>query len=327
MSKAIEDYRLAHAGFLGRLEELGLAAWGDMLYQGLAADYENVHGDMRRWMPALEALPRIPGEVDLLNGVAVAGDSDMQPWLEHLHQFKPWRKGPFQLEQLHLNTEWRSDWKWDRVVPHIADLRDRLVLDIGCGNGYYGWRMLGRGARYVVGVDPMRLFMMQFRAIRKMFCLDDAPIDVLPLRAENLAPSLAVFDTVFSMGVLYHRKDPVEHLQQLLGALRPGGEVVLETLVLEDHNAEVLVPPGRYAQMGNVWAVPPVPVLEAWMREAGFVDVRAVDVSVTSLDEQRATDWMVFQSLADFLDADDRSLTAEGHPAPVRAVIIANRPQ
>ncbi|MBR9800034.1 MAG: DUF1698 domain-containing protein, partial [Gammaproteobacteria bacterium] len=41
--------------------------------------------------------------------------------------------------------------------------------------------------------------------------------------------------------------------------------------------------------------------------------------------EQRATDWMTYHSLSDFLDPADPSLTREGHPAPRRAVLIATR--
>lgn len=32
-----------------------------------------------------------------------------------LEQLKPWRKGPFSLYGINIDTEWRSDWKWDRV--------------------------------------------------------------------------------------------------------------------------------------------------------------------------------------------------------------------
>ena len=44
---------------------------------------------------------------------------------------------------------------------------------------------------------------------------------------------------------------------------------------------------------------------------------------VTSLDEQRRTDWMTSESLAEFLDPNDRSKTIEGYPAPLRAVLTA----
>jgi tRNA (mo5U34)-methyltransferase len=78
--------------------------------------------------------------------------------------------------------------------------------------------------------------------------------------------------------------------------------------------------------MRNVWFLPSVPALELWLRRAGFVDVRCVDVSTTTVEEQRGTEWMRFQSLSDFLDPADHSKTVEGLPAPRRAVIVGRKP-
>jgi len=128
------------------------------------------------------------------------------------------------------------------------------------------------------------------------------------------------------MGVLYHRRSPLDHLYELRACLRSGGELVLETLVIEGEEGTVLMPEGRYAKMRNVWFFPSIATMELWLRRCDFKDVRCVDVSTTSLDEQRATQWMTFESLADFLDPDDRTKTIEGHPAPMRAVFTAIAP-
>ena len=100
---------------------------------------------------------------------------------------------------------------------------------------------------------------------------------------------------------------------------------MLETLVIEGDVNQVLVPEDRYAQMRNVWFLPSIPALERWLRRAGFSDVRCVDVSVTTVEEQRATEWMKYQSLSDYLDPNDHSKTIEGLPAPMRAVIMARK--
>jgi len=49
-----------------------------------------------------------------------------------------------------------------------------------------------------------------------------------------------------------------------------------------------------------------------------------VDQAVTTLEEQRKTDWLENESLVDFLDPTDHSKTIEGLSAPKRAVILAN---
>jgi tRNA (mo5U34)-methyltransferase len=199
------------------------------------------------------------------------------------------------------------------------------VLDIGCGNGYFGLRMLGAGAALVVGVDPTLLFVMQHLACRHF--ADDLPNFVLPLGIEDLPAGPAGFDTVFSMGVLYHRKDPAEHLERLRGLLKKcGGTLVLETLVLpQNRRGDLLVPDGRYARMRNVWAIPGTERLCGWVRKAGFHSVEVVDETATTPSEQRSTAWMRFESLEQALDPEDGSRTVEGLPAPVRAIVIAGR--
>jgi len=78
--------------------------------------------------------------------------------------------------------------------------------------------------------------------------------------------------------------------------------------------------------MRNIWFIPTPAALQRWLRRCGFIDVKIADVSATSLDEQRSTEWMRFESLKDFLDPDDLSKTVEGLPAPRRAILVARRP-
>ena len=183
------------------------------------------------------------------------------------------------------------------------------------------WRMLGAGAKTVVGIDPTLLSVMQFQAVRQLY--GEAPVYVLPLGIENVPYGMRAFDTVFSMGVLYHRRSPIDHLMELRDCLRQGGELVLETLVIRGRQGEVLVPEGRYAKMRNVWFIPSCETLISWMKRCGFKDVRLIDITKTSIEEQRCTDWMRFQSLRNFLDPDNIELTIEGLPAPIRAIIVA----
>ncbi|SDS15835.1 tRNA (mo5U34)-methyltransferase [Halopseudomonas xinjiangensis] len=285
------------------------------------------HGDLPRWQACLAQLPDVESPAELADGVRVGRsdqlDDTSRAQLEQaLRGLHPWRKGPFELFGVHIDTEWRSDWKWQRVAPHL-DLHGKRILDVGCGNGYYMWRMWGAGAAMVIGVDPNLLFMTQFEAVRKY--LPEAPVWQLPFTLEDLPEPTEGFDTVFSMGVLYHRRSPIDHLLQLRACLRPGGELVLETLVIEGDETACLVPEDRYAQMRNVWFLPSVSMLERFVRRAGFSSVRCVDLNRTSTEEQRTTDWMRFQSLPDFLDAHDASRTCEGYPAPLRATLVATR--
>jgi tRNA (mo5U34)-methyltransferase len=308
-----------------------LSHWLETLPAQIATwQREAVHGQIKQWTSAINYLPELkPHQLDLLNGVIATSEEPLSAGeltrIEtHLRNLMPWRKGPFSLYGLDINTEWRSDWKWDRVLPHLSDLRGRTILDVGCGSGYHMWRMIGAGAKFAVGIDPTQLFLHQFEAVRKLLG-DDRRAHLLPLGIEQL-PALNAFDTVFSMGVLYHRRSPLEHLWQLKDQLVQDGELVLETLVIDGDENTVLVPGDRYAQMRNVYFIPSAAALKNWLEKCGFVDVRIVDVCTTTIEEQRRTDWMITESLAEFLDPHDSSKTIEGYPAPVRAVLIARKP-
>ncbi len=322
----MSDYQILYDTLLDAKAD----AWVELLPAQLAqALDDSKHGDLLRWQSVIQQLPELnPSQRQLDTDAVQIGSSEdlgieQQAQLEQcLRALHPWRKGPYQLFGTHIDTEWRSHWKWDRLKNHLAPLQHRLILDVGCGNGYHCWRLLGAGAKMVVGIDPTLLNVMQFQLIKKLH--GTAPVYVLPLGIESVPSNLQVFDTVFSMGVLYHRRSPIDHLLELKGCLQQGGELVLETLVIDGRLGDVLVPEHRYAKMRNVWFLPSCETLMSWLKRCGFKNVRLVDVSTTSIEEQRSTEWMQFHSLQDFLQADNHALTCEGLPAPKRAIFIAN---
>lgn len=322
------DFAPLYQKLLGtELEPLALAL-PDLLEQQLS---EKRHGDLTRWLSALESLPAVePGNIDLNADAITVGneyscsDVTRQQIETGLRNLMPWRKGPYSIHGVEIDTEWRSEWKWNRLKDHIQALAGRTVLDVGCGSGYHCWRMAGAGADLVIGIDPSPLFVVQHQAIKHF--VGDYNTFVLPLGIQHMPAKLDAFDTVFSMGVLYHRRSPLDHLIELRDCLRPGGELILETLVIEGQHGDTLLPEARYAKMRNVWFIPSCPTLELWLRRSGFIDIKLVDESTTSTEEQRSTAWMQYESLADFLDPNDNSLTVEAYPAPRRAIFTATRP-
>ncbi len=314
--------------------------WGDLdLVEGARRNADRDEWEQsltmaRKWVPSTVDVQRDCVQIGTAEDLERMGLStaDVEGCLHRLH---PWRKGPFSVFGIHLDTEWRSDWKWNRIIPHVADLTGRKVLDVGCGSGYHAWRMWGAGAKAVVAIDPSQLFWIQFQLMQRWISnwrgeqpvyAPNVPVQYLPVPLESIPKHTQAFDTIFSMGVLYHRKSPFEHLDHVRSLLRKGGEVVLETLVVEGGPHTVFVPPGRYAVMNNVWCLPSVESLKLWMERIGFVNVRCVDINQTSTAEQRSTEWMTWKSLPDFLDPHNPNKTIEGHPAPLRATLIANRP-
>lgn len=305
--------------------------WLDTLPQDIETALQpNRHGHFLEWQEAVKHLPSLtPSVIDLQEQVKIGCKEDIdeatrQTLETGLKQLNPWRKGPIALFGVYIDTEWRSDWKWQRLQNQITPLQGRMVLDVGCGNGYYALRMLGMGAKLVVGIDPSLLYVMQYEAIRRYFPTTAAY--VLPLGVQHLPEKLHAFDTVFSMGILYHRRSPLDHLQSLRETLKSGGELVLETLVIPEDYGDILIPENRYAQMKNVWSIPSCSTLQSWLSQCGFEKITVIDVTPTTTQEQRRTHWMTSHSLENFLAPNDPNKTIEGYPAPVRAIVVAAAP-
>ncbi len=283
------------------------------------------HGNLSDWQEALGRLPDVGKHIFNSGSDVITSHFDWPGETEReardeLLKLIPWRKGPFDIAGIEIDTEWRSDLKWRRLENSISALPDRRILDVGCGNGYYALRMRGLGARLVLGIDPTLLYVIQFAALTHF--MRPEPVHILPLRLHELPASGPLFDTAFSMGVLYHQRDPIEHLTQLKETLRIDGELVLESLVIPGDSSEIIVPDDRYARMRNVWHLPTIKRLKEWLDETGFTDIRVIDQTITTIDEQRTTRWMPFESLGEALDPSDASKTVEGLPAPMRVVMI-----
>lgn len=242
-----------------------------------------------------------------------------------LEGLKPWRKGPFDIFGTALDSEWDSSIKWDRLKENIAPLGGKRILDIGSSCGYYMFRMHPQKPRLVIGIEPYLNFYFQFLALEKY--LDFTEICCLPLKLEEMPAMGKCFDTIFCMGILYHRRSPLDTLADIYANLAAGGEVVLETLVIHGQEEVALFPEKRYAKMNNIYFLPTVSCLTNWLKRVGFEEIRCIDVSRTTTKEQRKTPWVETESLEDFLDPLDHLKTIEGYPAPVRAMFLARARQ
>lgn len=319
------------APLFDELNDAGHGEWVDVLRGQSQRIMDPVKcGHFSKWNSAIGTMPKLTATdsdfcTDAVSVRGVCSDEERGQLKACLAELHPWRKGPFDLFGVFVDTEWRSHLKWSRVQSHLnqvgKNFKGKNVLDVGCGNGYYGWRMIGDGARCVVGLEPYPLYNAQFRAIQQWLPAESNY--VLPSNDQVLASRLEFFDYAFSMGVLYHTKNPIGHLESLRRSVKTGGTVVVETLVLDGDDRTILVPEDRYAKMRNVWLLPSPLALERLLRRVGFRDVTIVDVTQTTILEQRSTEWMTFESLADYLSPTDSTKTIEGYPSPLRAIVFA----
>ncbi len=316
---------------LSPYQQAELAPYTDLLVplihekQGFLA---NPKGNFKKYLHTVDQLPDFEPSGVRLNTPAVgAGAAAEMSEPERfrlqmlLKQLCPWRKGPFDLFGIRVDAEWRSDLKWDRVAPHLPDLAGKRILDIGASNGYYMFRMAASNPGLVLGLEPQSAFFCQYLTVQKY--LNQPNVACLPATYEEMPKLAGCFDLVFCMGILYHRRSPLDMLKEIYDCLKPSGTLVLENLVLEGNNHLCLFPEDRYAKMRNVYFIPDLSVMESWLSRAGFKSIQCVDVTPTTSAEQRKTGWIQTESLSDFLDPYDPAKTVEGYPAPVRAVFTA----
>jgi len=230
---------------------------------------------------------------------------------------RPWRKGPFNVFGLFIDSEWKSNIKYNLLEPYF-NLENKTVADVGCNNGYYMFRMLEQKPKKIVGFDPSATYKLQFDFINH-FAKTDIEYELLGV--EHLEFYEHKFDTIFCLGVLYHRTDPISMLKSLKRAINKNGEVILDTFIIDGNESITLCPEKSYSKIPNVHFIPTVQALKNWSHKTGFSQFEVLTYSTTSSDEQRKTDWIEGQSLKDFLDPKDSTKTVEGYPAPKRVYV------
>lgn len=289
----------------------------------LVEDYASRHGKFSdEWLPVIEKLQKIvpAGECDYQSAAVTSYamlDANARRVAEDcLLALMPWRKGPFSLGGIALESEWHSDWKYQRLLEAGLKVAQKSVLDVGTGNGYFLYRFLGSGARAAVGIDPSWLFYAQFLALQRFMSEERAIffptlLDTLPLTG---------FDVTLSMGVLYHRRDPLGFLAQLKDTLKIGGTLVIETLVVDGDKTTIYMPEKRYAGMRNVWFLPSREVLVLWLKRLGFAVDYVSEAVATTPEEQHRTHWMRNYSFAEM-----QQLREAGEPPAQRALLLARK--
>jgi len=110
----------------------------------------------------------------------------------------------------HVSIVTDDDEQWKYISECVPKDKNSFVLDAGCGNGKYTFRLAQMGYKNLYAVDL-------FTEIRtEGFVYRQASIDNLPYRSE-------FFDFVFSNSVIYYLPDPNEGIKEFRRVLKPNG--------------------------------------------------------------------------------------------------------
>ncbi len=284
----------------------------------------------QRYREAVQAVLDIDSHYfDFSSSVVKVGQShelsseQKDQFYQSLEVFCPWKKGPFELFGVEIDAEWRSDWKWQRILPQIKGLKNRRVADIGCHNGYFMFRMAHQEPDCVIGFEPYAKHFWNFQLIQNIVKQKNLAFELLGVEQIHLYPNF--FDTIFCLGILYHHTDPVGLLRKMHKALAPQGEIVIDCQGIPGELPIALTPRKRYAQARGIWFLPTQSCLENWIARAGFREINCFFAEPLSIKEQRRTPWAEVDSLQEFLDPDNPTQTLEGYPAPWRYYMRASK--
>jgi len=256
-----------------------------------------------------------------IGGADQLGEEEQAKVYEVMRSFMPWRKGPFDVFGIEIDAEWRSERKWNRVKEALPDLKDKVIADIGCNNGYYMFRTAAHQPKAVLGFEPYIQHYYCFKTLNRLAGQENLFIE--PFGVEDIGLFPSSFDVIFLMGIIYHRISPIEMLREIKEAMKPGGVLILESQAIPGEQPVALFPESRYAKVPGTYFVPTAACLKNWLTRVGFKDVEVFASHPMSNKEQRKTDWMVFESYDDFIDPENSDLTVEGYPAPHRVYVRA----
>ena len=259
------------------------------------------------------------GHADQLN------QNEKQAVLEQVKNLIPWKKGPFELFGIPIDSEWVCSTKWNRFKNHLGDLKSKTVLDVGCNNGYFMFKLAQWGAEKVIGWDPVDLFYKQFSLLQSFAQVSNLSFEKKGWQDLNQFEN--DLDIILYMGIIYHHKNPLEQLQLIRRALKKDGKLIIETIGIPGEQPMALSPSQSYAGMKNVYFIPTLNCLINWLFKMKFKNIKVISDTLMTTDEQRNSKFCPrpHKTFIDSLDPNNSTLTCEGYPAPRRFCLEASK--
>lgn len=103
---------------------------------------------------------------------------------------------------------------------NFSELKNKAVLEIGCGQGSHAQLFSNAGADYT-GID---LTERAIKSTSRRFELNNLPGKILQMDAELMTFANCSFDFVWSWGVIHHSENTEKIIEQIFRVLKPGGK-------------------------------------------------------------------------------------------------------
>ncbi|MCX6576269.1 MAG: methyltransferase domain-containing protein [Candidatus Aminicenantes bacterium] len=130
------------------------------------------------------------------------------------------------------------DVVWTEYVPELEasekhwrlfyspdEVREKFVLDAGCGTGIFSIIFARNGAGRVIGIDISPGSLETAKSLKARFAVDNAEFRLQDMLRLPFADGS--FDIVWAWGTVHHTTDPFRAISELIRVLRPGGSLFL----------------------------------------------------------------------------------------------------
>ncbi len=233
-----------------------------------------------------------------------------------INELIPWRKGPFSFFGETVLSEWNSHLKWKRISKEIPPLKDKIVCDLGCNNGYFMFQLIPKNPKLILGLDPCQKYKLQYLLIQHYLKQKNLLFELLGY--EHLIAFKKTFDLVLSMGILYHHTDPIRILRNIHTSLKTEGKVIVECQGIAGEESVALFPKKKYTNVSGMWFLPTASCLKNWLHRSGFSKINIFGKYPLNQREQSKKKHAPFDSLIENLDPNNSKKTIEGYPSPIR---------
>jgi tRNA (mo5U34)-methyltransferase len=165
------------------------------------------------------------------------------------------------------------------VLSRLGNLTGKTALDIGCWDGLYSFECERRGAVRVVASDLWEWAGHgAFDLAREELGSAAVPLECdvcdLPSRLGGER-----FDLVLFLGVLYHMRHPLLALEAVAACTKPGGKIIVDTLVGGDLETRVplmrFLPSDEIAGDATNWWQPNVAAVCEMLADVGYEEIYA----------------------------------------------------